>query len=234
MNLGIGASKRSSIIDIADKDSDSYSDSATLTTPQQPKRKIAGSSVAAEVLGLNYEPPESPSPKSTGGSSTPRHAPARLHLLPTSGPSVAATNSSPPSPPEQDSGHAPDGRELSPPGSIISPSTSKHLFQSSSSTSSASSTPRRPSRRHQLSRVSDQDADPMAGDWDPPTFGRTLSPIVNGNGGDEFDSGDEGEGLDESDKTRSSATDSPKSATSTGSRGRQQTAVVGSPGPWGA
>lgn len=54
---------------------------------------------------------------------------------------------------------------------------------------------RRTSRRP-LSRVSEQESDPMSGDWDPtPSFGRTLSPVVNGLGGDgdEYESESEDE-----------------------------------------
>ena len=56
MNLGLGASKRGSVIDIGDKDSE-HSDSATLTTPRQPNtlKKKAPGAAAAEVLGLNED-----------------------------------------------------------------------------------------------------------------------------------------------------------------------------------
>ncbi|BGP40432.1 hypothetical protein JCM10450v2_004415 [Rhodotorula kratochvilovae] len=56
----------------------------------------------------------------------------------------------------------------------------------------APTSPRKPGRRRGLSRVSeahDPPADPMAGDWGVPVYGRSLSPGMNGGSG--YDSGEE-------------------------------------------
>ncbi|KAM0752818.1 hypothetical protein T439DRAFT_323431 [Meredithblackwellia eburnea MCA 4105] len=273
MNLGLGGSKRGSVIDLADKDSDNNSDSATLTTPrqnmQQPQKKRApGSAAAAEILGISDEPsssgpggegvgPDSPSPKpgSFSHSGSQKHVPTRLSLATTSTSSSGSRTPDALSPTSRNGGdndrpynHHPS--QLSPAvhlrnasASSIASSTSTAKRQSSSSGSATSSLARqhqRQSRRNanNLSRVSEQEADPMAGDWDPPSYGRTLSPAINGNGGDDFfDSAGEDGGIEtETDRTRSSVEESPVSESRRRSvhddHDRDHDDERVSPGPW--
>lgn len=201
MNLGLGGSKRGSVIDL-DKEAEragdrlGKEDSSTTLTPRQASAKKAPVSVA-DVLGINAgtatDSAEDTEPESADEErleTTPRHT-HRHHPPPPPHDNPFASTSSSPTP-ASSSGDSPSALTSAPFDSQgAEPDSPSPARVAASGLSVRTQTPKKgkgKSRRAQLSRVSETENDPMAGDWGVPEYGRNLSPVMNGNG--EYDSGD--------------------------------------------
>lgn len=200
MNLGLGGSKRGSVIDL-DKEAEragGKEDSSATLTPRQASGKKTPASVA-DVLGINAgtatDSAEDTEPESADEErleTTPRHN-HRHHPPPPPHDNPFASTSSSSSPtPTSVSGDSPSAPTSAPFDSeSAAPDSPSPVRVAASGLSVKTQTPKKgkgKSRKAQLSRVSETESDPMAGDWGVPEYGRNLSPVMNGNG--EYDSGD--------------------------------------------
>lgn len=208
MNLGLGGSKRGSVIDL---DKEVERADAAATTPRQVRKGGGAPPVAvAEVLrinagmgtdsadeegGIETEDEEASSADEEGGrrrlETTPRHS-RRQHPPPPphDNPFASSVSSSP----------APSNSSLTPlshpppAGAPDSPSSARSTTTTTTNTSglsvsSPAFTPRsKQSRRAQLSRVGEGEQDPYSGDWGVPEYGPA---VMNGGGGGGYDSGED-------------------------------------------
>ncbi|GAA6052873.1 hypothetical protein JCM3770_004387 [Rhodotorula araucariae] len=213
MNLGTSAamSKSNSVAE-ADKGKEPDG-SETANTPTS--RQLAKAPVSvSDVLGLTERGEELGAPSAIeparsaptqddasyrSSPSSPRHARRTSQGAPppaepapssaSSSPALAATDS--PALP-----HSASSLVTANPFDAPSLTTESAPFLTSTSPSAGGkavpTSPRKPGRRRGLSRVSeahDPPADPMAGDWGVPVYGRSLSPGMNGGSG--YDSGED-------------------------------------------
>lgn len=193
MNLGLGGSKRGSVIDL-DKEAErererTKEDASSTLTPRQGSRK--GPISVAEVLGINAgtetDSADETEPESADErlEATPRHQRPAQHPPPpphdnpfaSSSPvSPSTANDSPvvTTSTNYDSSNAPD-----------SPSPAR---TASNGLSAKAQTPTptkkkgggKSKSRRELSRVAEMEVDPMAGEWGNPEYGKSLSPVMNG------------------------------------------------------
>lgn len=163
MNLGLGGSKRGSVIDL-DKEVARTAEGNLSPGPTTPRPRKAVS--VGNVLGLHVDTAPAPSHDEPDWHDQPRTS---------SPPASSGSDESSPPPPTS---------TIDDPPSPTRPSTSLPALL----TTLTLETPRKTLRRP-LSRVSESEpSDPMAGDWDAPVYGKTLSPVMNGNGGDGWES----------------------------------------------
>lgn len=199
MNLGLGGSKRGSVIDL-DKEAErasersSKEDSGAALTPRQTSSKKTPMSVA-DVLGINAgtatDSADDTEPESADEErleTTPRHN-HRHHPPPPphDNPFASTSSSSPPASISSDSPSALTSAH----SQAAAPDSPSPARVAATGLSVKAQTPKKwkgKGRKAQLARVSETENDPMAGDWGVPEYGRNLSPVMNGNG--EYDSGD--------------------------------------------
>lgn len=202
MNLGLGGSKRGSVVDLdreADRERErekdrvrsprpKQEDSTATATPRQPARKAVS---VGDVLGFHSSSTSSVNEEerqredyADEQTSTPRHhydnpfAASSPSASVTSSPVLAASTShgaiDSPSPKSREANEGQQQQEFS---------------RLSLKTKSPTPTKKQlAAARRGLSRVTEVEHDPMAGDWGAPVYGKSLSPVMNGNGG--YDSGE--------------------------------------------
>lgn len=204
MNLGVGGSKKGSMIDSVKDD---------ISSTPKPQRTAASTKIlsVADALGLN----ETENRNSYHSSDTntipdiPDH-----HITPFAYPASSSSSSPSPSPPLQATSND-DVNDLNysessitpPPLDVFASSSSRNMSNNSSSSNHNNSTSStsdilspapssRHSQRRPLSRVVEREppADPFQGDWDVRDYGKSLSPTHNGNGADSYYSSGEERG----------------------------------------
>lgn len=162
-------------------------DSTATATPRQPQRKAVS---VADVLGLNAElSADDTEPESeVENEATPRHRDDSQPSASTSS-SVSPVSLSPvsPLPPTTYDEAGRSAPESSLPTRTSTSGGGGGGGGGSALSSGKATTPRRLTRKP-LSRVSEVESDPMAGDWGVPSYGKSLSPVINGTGG--YDSGE--------------------------------------------
>lgn len=195
MNLGLGGSKRGSVIDL-DKEAErererTKEDTSTTLTPRQGSRKAPIS--VSEVLGIN-----SGTATDSGGDddTEPDSADEQLETTPRH-----RRRSHPPPPPHDNpfasSSTSPVATSLNGDSPLATTSTVTDAPDSPSPTRIAAAglsvkaqtpTPtkkrQKAGSRRELSRVAEMEADPMAGEWGVPEYGKSLSPDMGGYGSD--------------------------------------------------
>lgn len=204
MNLGIGGSKKGSMIDLVKDDISS--------TPRQ-QRTAAPTKVLSVADALGLSETENRNSYHSSDTNTIPDIPDH-HITPFAYPPSSASSSPSPSPPLQATSNddlsdlnSSESSITPPPQDVFSSSSSRNKSNHTSNsnhTNSISSTSdilspapsSRHSHRRPLSRVVETEppADPFQGDWDVRDYGKSLSPTHNGNGADSYYSSGEERG----------------------------------------